>query len=173
MKLAAGLLALLAACAGCAPALDWRESRPEGAGVSMLFPCKPASHARTLPLAGGVVRLHLSACSADGMTWALAHADLGDPGRVAAALKELQRAAAANLGAPEPGLRPQSIPGATPQPQSGRLDLKGRGSDGAPIASHAVFFSRGTVVYQATVLGPAPPEAALEQFFSGIRLISP
>ena len=46
--LAAATLALTA----CSPALDWRQVRPDDAGVEAMFPCKPLSHARTVPLAG-------------------------------------------------------------------------------------------------------------------------
>jgi hypothetical protein len=83
----------------CAPSLDWREVRPDDSGVLALFPCKPASHARALPLAGSTVRFVLYACAAGGATWGLGFAELGDPARVAAALTELREQAARNIAA--------------------------------------------------------------------------
>ena len=70
----------------CAPALDWREVRPAGSGITLLFPCKPDSHARQVQLGPHSVRLELHACTAAGTTWALAFADMGDPARVGPAL---------------------------------------------------------------------------------------
>ena len=67
---------------GCAPVLDWREVRPAGSGVSLLFPCKPDSQSRLVRLAGMQVRLVLLACAAGGSTWGLAHADVVDPASV-------------------------------------------------------------------------------------------
>ena len=52
------------AVAGCSPALDWREVRPEGSQARALFPCKPASHARTVSLAARRVELTMYACAA-------------------------------------------------------------------------------------------------------------
>lgn len=84
------LPAVAAMLVACAPALDWRDVRPEGSGVLLLFPCKPDSQVRTLSLAGAPVRLALHACSTGGSTWALAVADVGDPARVGSALTELR-----------------------------------------------------------------------------------
>ena len=85
------------ALAACTPALDWRESRPTGSGMVVLFPCKPDSHARQVQLGPDAVRLELHACTAAGATWALAFADMGDPARVGPALVELRTSAAKNL----------------------------------------------------------------------------
>ena len=92
------VLALAAAAAACTPALDWREVRPEGAGLVALFPCKPDRQVRRLPLAGTVVEMSLWACSAAGATYAVAFADVGEPERVARALDELAASAARNIG---------------------------------------------------------------------------
>ena len=80
----------LTVLAACTPTLDWREVRPGAAEAVALFPCKPASHARELALAGQQVKLTLHACQAGDATWGLAWADVGDPGRVADALQALQ-----------------------------------------------------------------------------------
>ena len=46
LVLAAGL-----SCA-CSPALNWREFQPAGSQARLMFPCRPASHARQVALAG-------------------------------------------------------------------------------------------------------------------------
>lgn len=155
--------------AACSPALDWRELRPEDSGVVAMFPCRPASHARKLPLAGGEVLLTLHACQAGEVTWALSHADLGDPGRVSLALDELRRSAAANIGAGEPQALPLAVPGATPYAGSGRSALAGRGADGRAVQSQVAVFAKGTRVFQATAIGPALPAEALQTFFDGLK----
>ena len=165
----AGAAALL--LAACAPALDWREVRPEGSHMTLLMPCKSTAQQRQLPLAGAAVRLSLQACSADGQTWGVAHADVEDPARVAVALAELRASAAANVaaGAVEP--LPLQVPGATPQPASERLSFAGRLPDGRPVQVQLAVFAHGTRVFQATALGERLPAEAADTFFGSIRFL--
>lgn len=155
--------------AACAPALDWRDVRPEGSGVTLLMPCKPVTQERRLPLAGAVVRLALHACNADGQTWGLAHADVEDPARVPEALAELRAAAAANVDGGAVARLPLQVPGATPQPASERVRFSGHLPDGRPVQAQLAVFARGTRVYQATALGQHLPDEAAETFFGSIR----
>ena len=46
----AWLAAATLTLAACSPALDWRQVRPDDTGVEAMFPCKPLSHARTVPM---------------------------------------------------------------------------------------------------------------------------
>jgi hypothetical protein len=154
---------------GCSPALDWREARTAGSGFVALFPCKPRTLTRTVPLAGAPVALSMHACSAGGVTWALAHADLGDPARVGPALSELRGSAAANIGAGAARELPLPIKGLTPNPASVRLRLEGRLPDGRAVVEQIALFSRGTVVLQATALGETLPDEAAETFFAALR----
>lgn len=158
--------------AACAPELDWREVRPADSGAVLLFPCKPASHARRVRLAGAEVRLLMYACSAAGATWALAFADVGDPAQVGAALDELGAAAASNLGAAAaPGV-PVDVVGATPNPSSRRLAVDGTAPDGRKVAERLVLFTKGTRVFQATVLGERIDAQAAASFFASLRVES-
>ena len=161
---AAGLLT------GCAPALDWREVRPEAGGITLLFPCKPDHQARRLSLAGTEVRLVLHACNAGGATFALAFADVGDPGRVAPALGELESATQRNLsaGAAEP--LPLKLDGATPNANSRRSSFSGRMPDGRTAVGQTAVFAKGTRVYQATMLGERVDVDAADTFFGNLRL---
>jgi len=163
----------LAACAGllgCAPALDWRDVRPEGSALQLQFPCRPTTQRRDVPLAGARVNLALHACAAGGQTWGLAVADAVDPGRVGPALAELADAARRNLGASAGQPLALKVPGATPNDASIRLRLQGRLPDGGAAQMQLAVFARGTQVFQATVLGPTVPDAAAETFFASLRL---
>jgi hypothetical protein len=165
-------LALALAAAGCSPALDWRDARPEGSGVTLLLPCRPNAQVRAVLLAGRQVRLALHACSAGGATWALAFADVGDPGQVTAALDELRSSVAANLGAAAAPSVALAVPGATPNPSSTRSTLSGHLPDGSPVQARVAVFARGTFVFQATVLGAKVPADAAETFFASLRVPS-
>jgi hypothetical protein len=159
-----------AALAACAPALDWREVRPEGSGVTALLPCRPSQMERTLPLAGRPVKLLLAACSAGGQTWGIAVADMGDPALVGPALDALRRSAAANVGAAEGRPLPLTVPGATPAAQAGRVALEGRNPEGRAVLEQVAVFAHGTRVVQATVLGEKLPADGVDTFFTSLKV---
>jgi hypothetical protein len=165
----APVVALCAALAACAPALNWREVRPEGSGAQLLFPCRPDVQERRVALAGPPVRLSLQVCTAADLTWALAHADVADPGRVAPALAALLSGAAANLGAAASAFAAQTVPGATPQAASGRSRLSGKLPDGRPVQMQVLVFAHGTRVFQASVVGGVLPDEAVEAYLTSIR----
>ncbi len=160
----------LLALAACSPSLDWREVRLEGSAARVLLPCKPGPMAREVRLAGAPVRLLLQACSAGGQTWALAAADVADPGRVGPALEALRSAALANLGAGAPVALPLNVPGATPNAASSRALASGRLPDGAAVQVQVAVFGYGTWVFQATVLGAQLPADAVDTFFGSLRV---
>jgi hypothetical protein len=153
----------------CSPALNWREVRPEDSQVQLLFPCKPVAQARQVTLAGQLVRLSLLACNAGGQTWALAHADLGDPRYIGAALTELMTSAAANLGTVPGAAQPLQVAGATPHAGSSRLRFAGTLPDGTAVTEEVAVFTYGTRVYQVTALGAALPQEAAQTFIASLR----
>jgi hypothetical protein len=157
---------------GCTPGMDWREFRPEGARtLQTLFPCKPEGHARQVRLGDLPVRLALHACRADGSTWGLAWADVGDPAQVGPALQALQAAFSDNLAAStsvaHQGWR---VAGATPQPASGRWALQGKLPDGSAIRGEVAVFSHGTRVFQASVLSSRARPDDVETFMASLRV---
>ncbi|RVU49017.1 hypothetical protein [Rubrivivax rivuli] len=162
----AALAGLLVACT---PALDWRDVRPEGALVQLQMPCKPNGQSRDVNLGGSRVNLALHACAAGQLTWGLAAADMTDPARVGPALAELAASAAGNLATKGSSLQPLAISGATPNPASGLQRLSGRLPDGKPAQMQVVVFTRGTWVYQASVLGEKVDEAAAQTYFASLR----
>lgn len=153
----------------CSPAMDWRQVRPEGLGIEAAFPCRPASHARSVDLAGQTVTMTMYACSAQRVTFGLASADLVDVRRVDGALAELAISASRNIVATHHSSEPTVVPGMTPQARAMRLRLEGRLPDGRAIVEHAAVFAHGSRVYQATVLGSADA-ATVDAFFSGLRI---
>ena len=161
-------VAVLALLAACSPALNWRDVRPADSGLLLQCPCKPDSQARPLSLAGRPVRLSLLACPASTLTFGLAHADVGEPARVDAALKALTDSALANLGAAPAAAQPSAVAGAS-APGS-RLRLQGRLPDGASVQMQLLVFARGTRVFQASVLGAQVPEEAAQTYFESLRL---
>ena len=163
------LLACGAALSGCAPTLDWRDVRVEGSGLRLQMPCKPDAQRRDLPLAGARVNLTLYACAAGGQTWGLGFADVGDPARVASALAGLAAAAVSNLDGRGAGALPMQVAGATPNANSARQLLHGRLPDGKPMQMQVAVFTRGTLVFQATVLGAQVPTEAAQTYFASLR----
>lgn len=154
----------------CAPSMNWREVRADAQGAVMLFPCKPSSFSRMVRLGEEQVRMTLQACDAGGATWGLSWADVGDPARVPVALRALRQSAADNLAATPGEALPLRVPGATPQPDSLRQSLVGRTPDGKPVSGQIAVFSRGTVVFQATMLGGSALEEPATTFFTSVRL---
>ncbi len=164
----AAIALVVAACAACSPALDWRTARPDGGAVEMLFPCRPTHDARSVRLDGVETPMRMEACHAAGATFSLTVADAGDAARVAPLIRILRAAAVANIEgqASESAL---AVPGATPNPLSGRLRIAGRLSDRRAVHEEAAFFVRGTRVYQATVLGESSLIDAADVFFASIK----
>lgn len=161
---------LLVVLSACSPTLDWREVRPEDSGAVALFPCKPTTDARMVTLAGSRVRMLLTACRAGDSTWALAHADMADPTRVTPALQALRDATAGNLSGTVTVSGPMAVSGSTPNTLAERVRVQGRLPGGDEVRLEGGFFTRGTRVYQATVMGRAPDAEALAIFFDNLKL---
>lgn len=167
---AAPILSLLAGLVACSPALDWREVRPAGSGVSALFPCRPETRERTVAIAGADRKMQLHSCDAAGVTFSLAVVDGAEPAAVEPLLTAMKASVTANLGGQAGAVEPFAPRGATPNPASALLKVTGRLPDGRPVAGGAAFFVHGVRVYQATAIGETLPEDALRSFFAAIRV---
>lgn len=154
----------------CTPALNWRDVRPPDTAVSALFPCKPEHHTRRVTLAGVELAMHLSSCTAADNIYALGYVDVGQADRVTAVLQALRDAAASNMGVATMVQGPLTIPGMTPHPLAQRLLWQGQRADASPMAMQAAFFTEGTQVYQATVVGSQLNREAVDTFLAGLRL---
>ena len=171
-----GLVGRLAAClmpgalAACSPALDWRQVRPDGWGLQAAMPCRPDQQQRQVALAGAPVALGLVVCSAEGHSFGLASADVGDPARVAPALQALLQAAQANVQGQVLAEQAVVVPGMTPQAGALRRQLAGRMPDGRAVREQVQVFARGLRVFQATVVGPEAGPSQAGPFFEAIEL---
>lgn len=163
-------LALAAGLSACSPALDWRQVRPDGWGLQAAMPCRPDHPQRQVSLAGATVALSLEVCSADGHSFALASAELAEPGRVAPAMQALLQAAQANIQGQVLSESAATVPGMTPQPAALRRQLSGRMPDGRAVREQVQVFAKGLRVFQATVLGPEAGLAQAGPFFEALAL---
>lgn len=165
------LLASLAAALAiaCSPTFNWRQVRPEGTPLQAMLPCKPDRAERTVPLGGRDVKLQVLGCDTGGATFAVLFADVGEPGRAAAALEHWQRASLANLRAASSQSRPFVPPGALALPQALRVSAQGQRADGTPVRSEAAYFARGGLVVQAVVYAAEPRPEWLDPFFQGLK----
>jgi hypothetical protein len=167
--------AAAAACAmllACSPTFDWRELQPEGAGVSVLFPCKPDRHARPLRLLDRKLTMEMLVCEAGGVTFALSFADTQDPAAVGASLDELRRLAVDNVAGTVSSTQPAKVPGMTPNEKAVRVAINGRLPNGASVGEQVVLFARGLRIYQASVIGAKLPSEPVESFVASLRLAS-
>jgi hypothetical protein len=169
MQAIALVLVATVAAAGCQPALNWRATRPEGSAALVMFPCRPASHARTVSLAGHQQRMVMYACNAADATYAFSFVDVSDPARVDAGLEALRTAAVANVAGAVQDVEEYAVPGMSPSPQARRMAIRGRLPGGDPAELAVGFFARGTIVYQATIFGASIDREAAETYLSGIR----
>lgn len=141
-----------------------------GPELTALFPCRPVSLARPVPLAGRTVTLTLQSCEADGSTYAVASGDIGDPAGVAETLRALREATSRNLASrTESRSEGWAVAGATPQAEAGRWRFGGHRPAGQPLHADTAVFARGTWVAQATVIGPSLSDVQTQPFFEGLR----
>ena len=169
---AAALLAAITAVA-CSPVFDWREARPDGSGVALMFPCRPAMEDRQTQIGAAPAPIRVHSCATGGAVFALAAIDAADPAGVTPMLDAFRLQTAANLAGTATELGAFSPPGATPNPRSARLAIVGKRPDGRHVVAQAAFFVKGLKMFQATVLNAdiaGGPQAA-DTFFGAIRLL--
>jgi hypothetical protein len=168
-RAAAGLSFALC-LSGCAPALDWREVRPEGTALVAQLPCKPSRHVRNVELAGQRVDVQLMSCQAADITWAIAWIDHVDVRVTATLMQAWRQASLRNVSAENTAALSIKVPGATPRPDSGHWRSVGRRVDGTPLHQELLLFSHGTQVFQITVLSPRLSAVEMEPLLSGLRI---
>jgi len=167
------LLALAGALLACAPGLNWREVRPEHAGLSLLFPCKPEVESRPLRAASAglpALEMGLAVCMAEGARFSLAWADVDEPAKVASALAQMRESLAAKLHAHAEAATPLSLAGMTPSPEALTQALRGGQVEGRNVQAEVAVFARGLRVYQLVRLGPQAGGPAWESFLSSVKL---
>ena len=157
----------------CSPALNWRETRPKDIDILLTFPCKPQQIVQTVQLAGSMVKMSMTGCATDNMTFALAHADMKDPTKVGAALAALHQAAVRNVAGNVTQSQPTDVAHAT-RGLADALDLRiaGKSPTGQPLRERVVLFAQGSQVFQATTFANRSQykDDAAQTFANSIRL---
>jgi hypothetical protein len=164
-----GLLTLSA----CSPAYNWRDLQPAGTPLQALMPCKPDAAQRTVPLGGVPTLMNMHSCEAGGHTFAVAWADATAEERVPEILTGWRAGSLAAIRV-DPATA-ADVSAEWPVAVSGAQHLRGlqgMGQDpqGEITQLRAAYFSKGTLVFQAAVFGPAIPDEVLTTFFEGLRL---
>ncbi|MBG6072367.1 MULTISPECIES: hypothetical protein [unclassified Polaromonas] len=165
------LVSVLSLVAACSPALNWRDVRPEGTRLSLLLPCKPDKAQKVVPLGGRPTQLSMLGCDADGATFAVAIADVGDPLQAAPVLALWQDLTLANMKA-APASRqplPLKIPGASPGTPVTRLQAQGQRADGTAVSGQAAYFAQGSQLFQVVIYAPRIAPEVAETFFSSLK----
>lgn len=137
------------------------------------MPCKPDVAERNLPLAGTPTVVHMNSCEAGGLTFAVAWAEVQDPGRIPEVLGAWRAGTLANLKA---GPAAQELPASESKVRVSGADAtlaaqaSGQGPGGEPVQVQAVYFSKGQQVFQAAVYGKRLPPETLATFFEALKL---
>lgn len=174
-RFSATLLAASALLSACSPALDWRDVRPKDVNILLTFPCKPEQIAQDVVLADQKIKMSMTGCVADKMTFALAHAQLPNPALAAKALAQLHLAAVGNVHgtvtSSSASIPKNSTPGL---PDSLDLGIDGQTPDGKPVRERVLLFSQGNSVYQVTAFAPTDTfKAEAAQTFAESVNLSP
>jgi len=165
-------LAALLALAACSPSLNWRQVRPEGTRLNLLLPCKPDKAQKVVPLGGRATPLSMLGCDADGATFAVAVADVGDAAQAAPVLAQWQALTLANMKAAPASLQPLTlkISGAAAGLAVSRVQAQGQRADGAAVSTQAAYFAQGSQLFQVVMYAPTIAPEVAETFFSSLKL---
>ena len=172
-----GCIAVAALLGACTPGLNWREARIAGTELAVMLPCKPTQHQRTVPLAGLMVTLHMTACDADGASFAIAHALIPDPSVAPQILARwrattLENLAATQVSAAAESISSRSSAATTSKTLPGSLwaNAQGKRSNQVAVQLQGVWFARGPRVYYVAVYAPIITPDMTDTYFSGLKL---
>ncbi len=157
------LLALLAALAltACSPKFNWRDYRSPDAPFSVMFPDKPATHARDIDLNGLKVKMTMTAVQIDGAMFAVGTGEAPDAAQAQAALEAMKTALVNNIGAT-----------VTKETTKDGIDIEATGSqNGKPMLLVGRFVARDKRFYQIIVMGAKADMSAeqTEMFLSSFK----
>jgi hypothetical protein len=167
------LLALASVLLACSPGLNWREVRPEHAGLSLLFPCKPEVESRPLRAAAAglpALEMGLAVCMAEGARFSLAWADVDEPAKLTPALAQMRASLATKLHARAQPAQALALAGMTPNPEALTQVLRGGQAEGREVQAEVAVFARGLRVFQLVRLGPQAGGPTWESFLNSVNL---
>lgn len=155
--------------AGCSPAFNWRDVRPEHTTVQALFPCKPEQTTRQLALSARDVQMTMLGCEAGSATFTLLYADTQDASAANALLGTWRQSTLGNVRAQAAQARPYSLDGVGNPASAVSVTTSGKRQDGSAMALHGLWFAQGSQVFQATVTSDAANPVAADTFFAGFK----
>ena len=164
-----GVWACALVLGACSPTFDWRSVPLPGTQLVAELPCRPGRFQRDVAVAGVPLKLFMLSCEAGGVTYGVATADVGDPGRVEAVLQALREGAAEAIRSADSPAGALNLRGATPFSGNSSAHLHGRRPNGEEVEEAISVFGRGTRVFQASAVGAALPEGAVKSFEDGLR----
>ena len=171
-KLFAG--ALLLPLLACNPAFNWRETRSEVSPLRLLLPCKPDKAVREVAMARQTLQMDMQGCEAGDAVFAVSHVLVRDPLEAGPLLAGWRAVVLAHVHASDTAGTPFTLPGGWNIPQAVRLQVSGRRAGGAPVALHAVWFSRvdatGVHLFHAALYADQPMPEIAETFFASLAL---
>ncbi len=154
--------------AGCSPALNWRKVDPEGAQVSLMFPCKPEREERTQPgPTGQPVVVRSMSCKARGGQFSFTWTDLGDARATSAAMRRMHEGIARQM-APRASA-PLGVRGIAADPEAFQQAFEARPGQPAQQARQAVFSREGRL-YQLLLQGERLDAEAWDVFLGSVQL---
>ena len=145
------LLALSALLISCSPSFNWREVRSNDEQYTVLLPAKPASHSRSVDLAGQKVSLQMTAAEVDDISFAVASTRIEDESQRKAALEFLQQAMVKNIRGSVNEQKSVVLKDGT---QMNEIKATGTTPNGRRMALFARFGAKEQRVYQAVAIGP-------------------
>ncbi len=165
--LAVGLIALVAACG---PTFNWRDVSIGSTALTALFPCKPETITRTMPIAGANREISMRSCDTGGATFAVGNLRLPDPALAPQVQQQWRDTTLAGLRADPASVSTNVAPGLRRLPQA--LALRASREPGAERTTtvHGLWFVQSTDVFAAFVMGPGADPEVIDTFFAGMRL---
>ena len=157
----------------CSPALNWREVAIAGAPLHAHFPCRPDHSSRRVALDEQPFDVGLTSCRADGQTFAVIAVDVGQHVRVAQTQLALRQMAQQNFGGDVQVMVDRRVGGSKVPLSAQQVGAQLTRPDGGVLRSRMIFFSHGSWVFQATVMGEAPQAEAMDFFFDSLVMSAP
>ena len=154
--------------ASCSPALNWREVTVANAPLRAHFPCRPDHSSRRVALVDHQFNVGLTSCRADGQTFAVMSINVEQSSRVAQTQFALRQMAEQNFGGDVRALVDRPVGGAKVSLSAQQVGAQMARPDRGVLRSRMIFFSQGTWVFQATVMGEAPRDEAIDFFFDSL-----
>lgn len=151
-QLATVSILILMTLTACSPKFDWREVRANDAHAVILMPAKPATLSRPIDLNGMPITMTMMAAEVDGVSFALATAELADAAKAQLALSAMKAAMVKNING---SVKHEKVLPSTPANPGTTIELEasGAGADGQPRLLLGRFVALDKRVYQAVVIG--------------------